>query len=79
MSSNRRIYGPGGSYALMYVTPSPRIPNGVYKSGSECAPTDVASFVMIGQAWMPRARSGQGASMSTARMICVDSPRTSSR
>lgn len=41
MSSNRRVYGPGGSYALMYVAlhphsspPSPS-PNGVYINGEK--------------------------------------------
>ena len=39
VSSNRRVYGPGGSYAVMYVfvflrsTYRPSFPNGVYING----------------------------------------------
>ena len=42
MSSNRRVYGPGGSYALMYVAlhphSSPPSPNGVYINGEKGLP-----------------------------------------
>ena len=77
MSSNRRIYGPGGSYAHMYA---PRPLSHHLFLEWRTAGIVLSFFVRgIGRAWMLRGHSERVASRSTARTICAGSPRAKFR